>query len=308
MAELSLPKRSPDIGECIYCGSQEPPLSTEHAVPYALNGPWTLLHASCAKCAKTTHHFERDCTRGLFGSSRIALAMQTRRPTQRPDTLPLFVQAGGEKRVLEVSHEEFPFYLPMITLPPPGAATGLPPRAIEPKDVNLSFTHLSGPSFEEVRAKYGAEFAGTRLNFEPQGFGRMVAKIAFCAAVYTMGLEALRLSPIRAAILGEDPNVGYWVGSWILDPQTQPKGIHAMKVRKSGTAFHVILRLFAQFGAPEYHVVLGHGSDFGSLGETSVMPNNGLHQTGRGGVAFVFRRRPVVEARPAGEPECWAGI
>ena len=29
--------------------------------------------------------------------------------------------------------------------------------------------------------------------------------------------------------------------------------------------------------------------------------NNGLHQTGRGGVAA---SRPVVEARPAGEAEC----
>jgi hypothetical protein len=36
--------------------------------------------------------------------------------------------------------------------------------------------------------------------------------------------------------------------------------------------------------------------------------NNGLHQTGRGGVAFASRRRPVVEARPAGEPECWTGV
>jgi len=32
--------------------------------------------------------------------------------------------------------------------------------------------------------------------------------------------------------------------------------------------------------------------------------NNGLHQTGREGVAFASRRRPVVEARPAGEPGC----
>ena len=32
--------------------------------------------------------------------------------------------------------------------------------------------------------------------------------------------------------------------------------------------------------------------------------NNGLHQTGRGGVAFAFRRRPVVEARPAGAAGC----
>ena len=32
--------------------------------------------------------------------------------------------------------------------------------------------------------------------------------------------------------------------------------------------------------------------------------NNGLHQTGRGGAAAL---RPVVEAHPAGEPECWTG-
>ena len=34
--------------------------------------------------------------------------------------------------------------------------------------------------------------------------------------------------------------------------------------------------------------------------------NNGLHRTGRGGAAGFLRRRPVVEARPAGEPGCSA--
>ena len=34
--------------------------------------------------------------------------------------------------------------------------------------------------------------------------------------------------------------------------------------------------------------------------------NKALHQTGRGGVASFLRRRPVVEARPAGERECCA--
>ena len=32
--------------------------------------------------------------------------------------------------------------------------------------------------------------------------------------------------------------------------------------------------------------------------------NKALHQTGRGGVASFLRRRPVVEARPAGEGRC----
>ena len=38
-----------------------------------------------------------------------------------------------------------------------------------------------------------------------------------------------------------------------------------------------------------------------------MLANKGLHQTGRGGVAFASRRRPVVEARPAGEARCCAG-
>jgi hypothetical protein len=40
------------------------------------------------------------------------------------------------------------------------------------------------------------------------------------------------------------------------------------------------------------------------MSNSNVPQNNGLHQTGRGGVAFPSRRRPVIEARPAGEPEC----
>ncbi len=45
-----------------------------------------------------------------------------------------------------------------------------------------------------------------------------------------------------------------------------------------------------------------------SLGPTSGLYNNALHQTGRGGAAGFLRRRPVVEARPAGERECCAGL
>lgn len=35
------------------------------------------------------------------------------------------------------------------------------------------------------------------------------------------------------------------------------------------------------------------------------LANNGLHQTARGGVAVASRRRPVVDARPAGEAGCY---
>jgi len=46
-----LPPNSREVGECIYCGERDAPLTTEHAVPYGLNGPWTLLRASGAVCS-----------------------------------------------------------------------------------------------------------------------------------------------------------------------------------------------------------------------------------------------------------------
>jgi hypothetical protein len=46
----------------------------------------------------------------------------------------------------------------------------------------------------------------------------------------------------------------------------------------------------------------------GPLGPITEPQNNALHQTGRGGAAVSLCRRPVVEARPAGERECSTGL
>jgi hypothetical protein len=117
---------------------------------------------------------------------------------------------------------------------------------------------VAGPTFEEVSKGYpGADFVGARATFAPEEFARTLAKIAFCAAVYTLRLAPFGQTPIRRVILGSDPQVGHWVGSWEGDPINEAKGLHAMQIRASGSDIHVILRLFAQFGAPEYHVVLG---------------------------------------------------
>jgi hypothetical protein len=105
--------------------------------------------------------------------------------------------------------------------------------------------------------QHAADFAGARMNFSPADFARTLAKIAFTAAVYYLGLAPFTNTPIRRVILGQDAAVNHWVGSWSGEPVTEAKGFHTMKIRASGTNIHVVLRLFAQFGAPEYHVVLG---------------------------------------------------
>jgi hypothetical protein len=124
---------------------------------------------------------------------------------------------------------------------------------------NLDFIHLAGPTFKEASQRYpGADFVGARTNFAPEEFARTLAKIAFCGAVYALGLAPFRQTPIRGVILGTDPCIGHWVGSWEGDPINESKGgLHAIQVRASGSDIHVILRLFAQFAAPEYHVALG---------------------------------------------------
>lgn len=255
---LPVSANAPVIGECVYCGSTDAPLHREHAIPYGLNGPWTLIRASCGCCADITHRFERDTLRCLFPAVRAVLAFQTRRPSERRKTLPLVLESSGMQRTVEAPLAEFPLYLPIPVLPPPGVVVG---RSLEePIPIRMQLIHVAGPTMQSVSARYSGsdvDFVGARVTFAPQDLARTLAKIAYCAAVYHLGVAALRASPIRRVILGEDPHAAHWVGAWTGDPMNAPQGLHAMMVRASGTDIHVILRLFAQFGAPEYHVALG---------------------------------------------------
>lgn len=101
-----------EIGECIYCGERDAPLGTEHAVPYGLNGSWTLHRASCEVCAKITSRFERDVMRCLWPDVRNALAMQSRRrDKRRSTTLPAVAVRDGVRETVQVPRNRFPTYL-----------------------------------------------------------------------------------------------------------------------------------------------------------------------------------------------------
>lgn len=253
---IPVPPNAPDIGECIYCGVRDQPLYREHAVPYGLNGPWTLGHASCDDCARITHRFERDPLRALWPAVRNALAMQTRRPKERSKTLPLVVFRDGVRQTIQIPRERYPVYLPTPLFPAPGVVCGRPLR----KGVftNMDILHLAGPSLKEAYAEYpGAEFVGLHLNFAPEDYSRMLAKIGLCVAVYYLGAGPFTHSPIRPIILGSDPHIGHWVGGWEREEVVPPRGLHGAYLLCSGTDIHVVLRLWAQFGAPEYHVALG---------------------------------------------------
>lgn len=255
MALLEIPTGPRVIGECIYCGETSDSLSKEHAIPYGINGPWTLQRASCQSCAQITHRFERDTLRGLFGTLRNILSLQSRRRGDRPKRLPLVIEKRQEQDTIYLSPRDYPAYLPCPIFPPPGLVTGAPKSNLIYADIR--FMHCAGPSFEEIAEKYGADFVGARLNYAPEEFARTLGKIAYAAAVYALGVDALRSSPMRSIILGEERCFGYWIGSWEGDLVNRGKGLHAMEIKAKGTEIHVILRLFSQLHAPEYHIVLG---------------------------------------------------
>jgi hypothetical protein len=254
---LPIPKNAPDIGECIYCGATDKPLDREHAIPYGLNGPWTLLRATCRDCADITHRFERDVLRSMLSAVRAVFAMQTRRKHERPAHLPLVFETAGVQSVVHVPLGEFPLYLPCLRLAPPTLAFGQP--AADTLPMELGLMHVAGPTFEDVSARQpaGVEFVGTRLSFAPTLFMRTVAKMAYCAAVYVVGVAPFRNLAIRDAILGKEPRIGHWVGSWSGERVNKNCGLHGMTVMSTGADVQVVVGLFAQFGAPEYHVALG---------------------------------------------------
>jgi HNH endonuclease len=83
------PKRYRPVGQCIYCGSTQTPLTDEHVVPYALNGNWVLPKASCKDCSVITGRVEQEILREELWHLRTALNFQTRRPAERPATVRL---------------------------------------------------------------------------------------------------------------------------------------------------------------------------------------------------------------------------
>lgn len=123
--------------------------------------------------------------------------------------------------------------------------------------LNVRAIQVAGPPIMEIHAKYGYEYTGIRLEYQPVEFARALGKIAYAFAVLKLGLERMSETYVLAAILGETSDIGQWVGCDPGAPVGLSTGLHAVSVRIDHKEIHVFVRLFAQFEAPEYHVVVG---------------------------------------------------
>jgi hypothetical protein len=193
---------------------------------------------------------------------RATLGLRTRHPKKRPEAFPLTVEINGKLQDIDVPAKDHfvPLILPLFA--PPAFLCKRPYRSgIE--FIGLSVADkFSGRSIEELNRRYGEGKWGFRLEYEPMAFARMIAKIGYGIAVGEVGLDEIEESYVLPAILGKRKDVGRWVGCDEGEgkPLTGAGGLHEIGLILRGRALHAIVRLFAQFEAEEYRVVVGRVS------------------------------------------------
>jgi hypothetical protein len=253
-----LTKRSKRIGHCIYCMRDDVSLSREHIIPYGLNGELTLLRASCKECQDVTSAIETDVLRNMFGTARIALDMRSRNAALRPTNLPLTVTRGHQKETIQIPAERFPAIMVFPIFPPPAHLSGDPyTSGINPKELVLRRVARRpiGNPFQENKFEY-IDLA--RIEFDPVKFARMIAKIAYGFVVLNLGVGRIKNNFIMPALFGRTNDIGKWVGTGTNPFGSPTSGLHVITIAEAKNGeVHVFVRLFAQFNAPEYLVIVG---------------------------------------------------
>lgn len=260
---------------CIYCGSTDQ-LTREHAIPRGLTSgltPWDLfnerkLHemvvlkrASCEECRRVTHAFEDICLHQMWGDWRTSLGL--RRKDRRPDTTRvLFANPSAHYAEVDPSR--------------------LPAAVVLPLYNRASIQLGNGPPDPLVRG-YGARLLATGAYWggdvehhsiiNHYAFQQMLAKIAFCFAVASVGTDAF-LPLVTDFIRGREPAaVGKYIEGY---PAFNVSGVMPMPlitlhVRKFETGnshrLVVFIRLFEFAG---YAVFVGDlKEDIPSIGLVS---------------------------------------
>lgn len=253
--------RLPSVGHCIYCGATAA-LSDEHILPLALGGKLVLPGASCRRCSAITSEFERRVLRGFMLDARTVGKFPTRRPKERPSSIPLDVDRRNGFEEMFLRPEEHPGLLLLPTLARPGLLEGR--RYKLGVDVIGIETILFGTPPSEVQANLKAAAIRRTANIDATAFARLLAKIAYGAAVAAYGPIPLDEVPVLPLILGTQDDASHWLGSapFMLSVE-QKKPMHALgstwddDPEVTGRRMLVgKVKLFASSGATGYVIVV----------------------------------------------------
>jgi hypothetical protein len=245
-----------DVGECIYCGAREGVLSDEHVVPYALKGTWILKHASCESCRKITSLFERRVLRGPYLLARTVLKLPTRHKKQRPKTFTVETKKGDAVVTHELGTGQFPATVFFLQFAPPACTS----QASSQSGINCSGAYLyqlSGPTLDEFAKQNLADAVLVRHEIKPVDFARMIAKIAYGFCVFKYGSVLREKSFVLPAILGQENDIGRWVGCDGERHLSSSNTLHVVETAENNGLILARVKLFSFLDSPEYLVVVG---------------------------------------------------
>lgn len=264
------------IGCCIYCNAKESlpesVLSSEHIVPEGLGGDDEILSSSCQTCAGITSEFERRCLRGFFAEARAFLgAYGHRRVDTRPQEFPVALTTPQGQVKVDVPLADNPFWLMMLTMPPPGFLVGRPKEA-DKNGISCHPVMISEPGRNEKLAAVARTRAGTTqaqqtVTVDPGAFWKLLAKVAHCYAVAYRGYGSFRPF-LTEFIRGCDEQGGpHFVGGAYsaeglpIESLGSSPGLHEARISEISDGHRnvlvVRLQLFAPLRPPVYDVVAG---------------------------------------------------
>jgi hypothetical protein len=260
-------KTYPAANVCIYCGATDN-LSDEHIIPFGLGGRWVLPKASCANCAGKTSAFEQTCQRTMFGPLRMYYDLPTRRPKERPKTIPLKVKvsADADWSFIDVDQDIYPFLILFPCLPMPDELSGY--TTLGERGAAARQLWIRGASFRDgIQIHVEALAAELKVvAIEPSGtfrgaeFFRMLAKIAHAFALAEGGKASF--SPFLTPIIsGADvSNCAQYIGGLLYTEPAVPP-LHELSVGSHTCnrpeVVTVRIRLLAALETPTYYVAVG---------------------------------------------------
>jgi hypothetical protein len=201
------------VGSCIYCGSTDPPLTTEHIIPDSFGGTLLLPAATCQSCAVETGAVEGRCAGRLFRPARRELRLPQKNKRAKAK---LGVETFGatiDGVTVKLTQQDFPTLLVSFEFDPPGIILRQPKSELFAGRIIISQL----PSFAERLGRLNAKYKfneGIALGNQGDGtdLARMLAKIGHGYAVAEMGLGSFR--PFLTEIILNRPPmyIGHYVG------------------------------------------------------------------------------------------------
>lgn len=243
------------VGRCIYCRATNVGLGKEHTLPKSLGGGDTLVlqKASCPACSAITSEFERHVSRELLSAVRAKHKLPTKHKDKRPSELPLSVQRGKAREIINVPIGVYPALVPLLLFAPPAHID----KRTYSSGISVVGSTLSGPPVQEIRDKLNVDGFTVTVTFKGVDLARLIAKIAYGFAIRTFGPSIIDTSYVRPAILGQIDDVGRWVGCVSQHPPPKTSNLHEIKLSVTNDDIYVYVRLFANYETPEYLVITG---------------------------------------------------